>query len=413
MRNIIASLDIGSCYIKLVVAEIFKSKLNILLATNVNSQGIKNGFIVNRESFNEAIVDLFNKAEEQIGLKIKKVIVNVPILNAKYELVEGKTSITNEEFVVTSSDIVHAMQSSVYNKIPENMELVNLIPIVFRINNDVITSSPLGMGAEKLSCKCVLVTAPKKGIAPIIDVLDKNDIEVIDLAFSSFGDYELLHTKADDDVVGAVVNIGAETTSVSIFNKGVITNGEVIPIGSSNIDNDLSYMYKLNPLVARSIKEDLSLSHINFAQVNESLEVVNIDDEKIKVNQYEVTEIVTERIKEIFNLIKKQINLLTKKEISYIIVTGGLTEAADLDILLREYFGNVARIGNVLQIGARNNMYSTSVGLIKFYNRKLKLRGKEFSIFTKEELDEFGGIGKKGSSDNSILSKIFGIFFDN
>ena len=413
MRKIIASLDIGSDLIKLVVGEIAKTKFNILLAINEKSQGIKNGFIVNQESFNEVIEELFKKAHEILGLNVRKVIVNVPMQNAKFELVEGSTTITNEEYQVTANDIVRAMQAACYNKVPENMELVNLIPILFRINNNIVTESPLGMGAEKLSAKCMLVTAPKKGLEPIIKVLEKNQIEVIDLALSSFGDYEELHQEINDDEVGAVVNIGSDKTEVSIFNKGVITTGEVINMGAINIDKDLSYIYKIVPSDAKRVKEELALCHTNMAQPNEYLECEAFEDGKVRLNQYEVSEIMMERIKEIFNLVKKQINLLTKKEISYIIITGGLTEANDFDVLVDENFGNIARIADVNEIGARNNMYSTAIGLIKFYYRKLKLRGKEFSIFTLDEQEEFSGMQQRKNSENSILGKVFGIFFDN
>lgn len=413
MRNIIASLDIGSSLLKLVVGEINRGKFHILLAQSTDSQGIKNGFIVNQESFNESLMDLFNKAHEILGIRVKKVIVNVPMFDAKYELVEGFTTITNEEYTVNANDIVRAMQASVYNKIPDNMELINLIPVMFKINNDVITKSPLGIGAEKLSAKCVLVTAPKRGIEPIIKVLEKNQMEVIDLALSSFGDYEELHTKENDDEIGAVVNIGSDTTEVSIFNKGVLSTGEVINMGSCNIDKDLAYMYKIIPSDAKKAKEELALCHTRMAQPNEYLEFEAYEEGKIRVNQYEVSEIVMERIKEIFNLVKKQINLLTKKEISYIIITGGLTEATDFDLLVEESFGSIARIADVNEIGARNNIYSTAIGLIKFYYRKLRLRNKEFSIFTIDEQEEFSGLEqKKGVSENSILGKVFGIFFD-
>ena len=412
MRKIIASLDIGSSLIKLVVGEITKNKLNILLAINSESQGIKNGFIVNQESFNEVIEELFKKAYQLLGVRVRKVIVNVPIYNAKFELVEGFTTITNEEYTVTANDIVRSMQAAVYNKIPDNMELINLIPIIFKINGDVLTKEPLGMGAEKLSSKCMLVTAPKKGIEPIIKVLEKNHIEIIDLAISALGDYEELHTQYDEDEVGAIVNIGSDTTEVSIFQRGIISSSEVINMGSSNIDKDLAYMFKIVPSDAKKVKEELALCHTNMAQPSESFELEAYEVGKIRINQYEVSEIMMERIKEIFNLVKKQINLLTKKEISYIIITGGLTEASDFDILMEESFGNIARIGQINEIGARNNIYSTSVGLIKFYYRKLKLRGKEFSIFSIDEQEEFSGVQQRKSSENTLLGKVLGVFFD-
>ena len=131
MRNIIASLDIGSSLLKLVVGEINRGKFHILLAQNVESQGIKNGFIVNQESFNESLNDLFKKANDMLGIRVKKVIVNVPMLNCKYELVEGSTTITNEEYIVTANDIVRSMQAAVYNKVPDNMELINLHHSIF------------------------------------------------------------------------------------------------------------------------------------------------------------------------------------------------------------------------------------------------------------------------------------------
>ena len=285
MRKIIASLDIGSSLIKLVVGEMTKNKFNILLAINTESQGIRNGFIVNQESFNEVIVDLFNKAEEMLGLKVKKVIVNVPIYNAKYEFIEGTTTISNEEFVVGPNDIVSAMQSAVYNKVPDNMELINLIPIIFKVNGEILTREPLGMGAEKLSSKCVLITAPKKGIEPIIKVLEKNGIEVIDLAFCSFGDYEELHTSYEDEEVGALVNIGADTTEVSIFNKGIISTSEVINMGASNIDKDIAYIYKISQSDANMVKEKLSLCHTRLAQPNEvlDLKMVRLDLTNMKL----------------------------------------------------------------------------------------------------------------------------------
>ena len=120
------------------------------------------------------------------------------------------------------------------------------------------------------------------------------------------------------------------------------------------------------------------------------------------------------RLTEIINLAKKQINLLTKKEISYIILTGGVTETQDFDILSEELFGNMGIIGKVEEIGARSNKYGTAVGIIKYYNSRLKLRNVEFSIFNLEEQEELGGMDKRVNiPENSVLGKLFGYFFDN
>lgn len=414
MRNIIASLDVGSSLIKLVVGEINRGKFNVLLALNTPSQGVKNGYVINQESFNVVINDLFNKAEEILGIRVRKIIVSVPSTGSKCELVEGYTTITSLEKVVSSQDIVRSMQAAVYNKVPDNMELVNVIPIKFRIDDDQTTNYPLGLSANKLASKCILVTVPKKGILPLLSVLDKNGLEVIDLQLTTIGDYEELRTKDTDESVCAIVNIGDSLTTVGIFTHGVISATDTINAGSSNIDKDLSYVYKISPGDALTTKENLCLCHTRLAQASESVELVNFDNEKVKLNQYDVSEIAYERIKEIFNLIKKQINILTKKEISYIIITGGLSEADNFDLIVEESFGLKASIADVCEIGARNNIYSSAIGMIKFYYRKLKLRNKNFSIFTEEEQEQFGGLNKSKNAENgNIINKVFSIFFDN
>ena len=413
MRKIIASLDIGNHTIKLVVGEIVRGKLNILACVDVPSRGIKKGFIVNPESAMEALDEAFKKGEEQIGLPIKKVIVSVPSNGMECFLSEGYTSINNESGIVTSNDIIRSMQAAVYNKVMDNRELVTILPTKFLINDSIVTSTPLSMEAEKLNVKAVVVTVPKKNVTPIVKVLEKLGIEVVDVTVGALGDYYEFRDSKKDTEVGAVINIGASKTTVSIFNKGIITSSEVIDMGGDNIDYDLGYVYKINRKNAINIKEVIALADKNLAQANESVIVEDKNGDKIKINQYSASEIVMSRLEEILNLAKKQINLLTKKQISYIIVTGGVTETAEFKNIVDYVFKN-ASIGEVREIGARHNKYATSVGLIKYYDSRLRLRNRDFSIFSVEEKEELSGIHKKVNiSENSILGKLFGYFFDN
>ena len=189
MRKIIASLDIGSHTIKLVVGEIVKNKLNILACVDTPARGIKKGFIVNPESAIEALEDVFKKGEEQIGLPIKKVIVSVPSNGIDCFLSEGYTSVTNPEKVITSNDLIRSLQAAVYNKVLDNQELVTILPTKFLVNDTVVTDLPLGMKAEKLKVKAVVVTVPKKNVTPIIRCLEKIGVSVVDVTIGALGDY--------------------------------------------------------------------------------------------------------------------------------------------------------------------------------------------------------------------------------
>ena len=414
MRRIIASLDIGSDTIKLGVGEIYRNKLNILSALDTPSRGIKKGYIVNSESAVEALKELFDKAENMLGIRVNKVIVSVPANLTECFLSEGVTTITNEDRIIESIDVVRALQASIYNKINPNSELVTVLPTSYTINDIDVVKEPLNMPGQKLSVKAVVVTVPKKNVDPIISSLQKIGVEAFDIGISPLGDYYEFKTKENEKLVGAVVNIGNETTTVSIFNRGILTNCEVIDIGGANIDNDLAYVYKLTKSDARNLKEKLTLAHNRLAEPSENMTLTNREGDDIKINQYDSSEIVMSRLEEILNLTKKQINLLTKKEISYIIFTGGVTESKDFELVLEGIYGTRASLSQVPEIGVRDNKYSTCVGLIKYYNNRLKLRNKDFSIFSLEEQEEFSGLSKKVSlSENSILGKLFGYFFDN
>lgn len=414
MRKIIASLDIGTDSIKLIVAEVVKAKVNVLAVAESPSKGIKNGLIVNKEVLTPILKDTLKKAEDVLGLKIRKVTVTVPSYETEFMISEGTTTITNEDKVVRGIDIVRAMQASVYNRVPSGLEIVGIVPTSFRINDDEPIKNPLNCIANKLSVKTVVSMIPRKNVYAIINCLERLGVEVIDVSLTSTGDYYCLKNEKLNNLVGAIINIGEGTTTVSIFNKGVLTNTKELEIGGQNIDNDISFIYKVTKDDAKVLKEDLGLAHKRLASASSSRIVTNKLGEKVSINQYELSEIIMSRLEEILNLAKKQINLLTKKEIHYIIVTGGISEMPDFELTLESVFGKNANLAKVHEIGVRNNKYSACLGLIKYYNSKLKLRDKEFSIFNLEEQEELSGKHKKiNISDNSVLGKLFGYFFDN
>ena len=413
MRKIFASLDIGNHTIKLVVGEMVRNRLNVLACVDTPSRGIKKGFIVNLESALEAINDVFKKAEEQVGLKITKVVVSVPSNGFSCFLTEGTISINNEESKVTYNDIEKVLKVAIYNKVLDNQELVTLLPIKYLIDDSIVTENPLGMKAVKLSVKAVAGIVPKKNVLQIVKCLEKIGVTVVDFTIGALADYYEFNYNKKSNEVGALVNIGASKMEVAIFNKGIITGCEVIDMGGDNIDYDLGYVYKISRNDALYLKETIALANKVNARPSESVLLNNKNGEKIKINQFDASEIVMGRIEEILNLAKKQINLLTKKEISYIIVTGGVTELADFKSIL-DYVIKDAMIGYTKEIGARHNKYSTCLGLIKYYDSKLRLKNKDYSIFSIEEQEELSGIHKKVNfSEDSLLGKLFGYFFDN
>lgn len=414
MRKIMTGVDVGSNSIKIVVGEINKDKFNILAVSDTPCKGIKKGLVINSEEVITSLKEGFKKITDLMGLPVNKVILNVPTKDLEFKLETGSTTITNPDKLIGGSDIVRAIQASVYNKIVDTRELVTAIPVEYIINDEEKVNDPKNMIADRLSIKSVVITAFKKDTYPIISCLEKIGVQVVDVCLCPLGDYYQFRNEDTDDTTGIIINIGEDITTLSVFNKGVLTNVKELDIGSINVDNDLSFIYKTNKIDTRFLKEKLALAHKRLAQPNEYEEVTNKLGEKVKINQYEITEIVMSRLEEMLNLVKKEINYLTKKEISYIIFSGGLTEIQDFQLLLDETFNKNTSIGRMNELGVRNNKYSSAAGMIKYFNSKLELRDKEFTMFNKDELQDLVSSGRRVNiSSNSFLGKIFGYFFDN
>ena len=410
MKEIISSLDIGTSTVKLVVGEVYDNKVNVLCVSEVKSKGVKKGIIVNPEETLISLKELFRRAEETMNININKVILIVPSYYSEFIVTEGSSTITNEEGKVTSRDIVRALQACVYNKVPSNKEFVSVTPVEFIINEDKKVKDPKGMKAEKIKCKAVLSLAPKKSIYTAISLLDNIGVSVVDINFGSVSDYFEFKTPEMDKKNTAVINIGEEKTEVSIFKKGILVETENIEMGSKNIDRDICYIYDISRARAVELKEKFALCHKRNASTSWSEDVLNNKDESIKINQYELSEIIYSRVREILELAKKQINLLTKLEISYIIITGGSTEGNDFNLVVEEVFGDIKNF-KVNEIGCRHNKYSSALGFIKYYHDKLSFRDKLAYTVDKDSQDEL--INNKKTNNSSILGKIYGYFFNN
>ena len=208
----------------------------------------------------------------------------------------------------------------------------------------------------------------------------------------------------------AIINLGHETTNVSVFSRGKLMNTETIQLGGINVDKDLAYMFNINVFDAREIKEKFASSHKRFIALNDVYEVKNTAGEVIKLNQIEVTEIVMDRLAELLRLAQKQILLLTKQNISYIVITGGLTEIRAFKNLVYEILGKDVIIYTEDTLGARNNKYTTSIGMIKYFIDKMEVRGKEYSMIDEQDEELLINPNNKNSKGKASITKIFGNF---
>ena len=410
MKKIYTSVDIGSDTIKFIVGEIVGNDIFVLASTSVKSKGVKNGLIIDSNLVVNAIKDGIRTLHDELNIDIKKVIVNIPDYNIKFMYVTGKV---NVEGTITTEDINNVIKDSAYNKLEKDYELVTVLPLDFIIDGKEFNPYPFGKNCQVLESKGIMISVPKKNIYSVLSVMDAAGLEVVDITISGLSDYYQVRNKKTDNSIGAIINIGHETTNVSVINNGKIMNTETIQLGGKNVENDIMYIFGTNVIDARKIKEKFASCHKRFISLNDTYEIENNLGEKVKLNQIEITEVVMSRVAEILKLARKQVSLLTKKDINYIIITGGMTEIKCFKNLVYEILGKDVIIYLMDIVGVRNNKYTTAFGMLKAFADKMKIRGKEYSMITENDEELLLTPEDKNKKDKVGVSKIFKGFIKN
>ena len=387
MSDIYTGIDLGTDSIKIVVSEKVNDKYYVLASICSPSNGIKDGFIVDTKSAVNSIKYALKQVNESLGIKVTKVVACIPPSNARMDIVLGTTNVIDYN-EITGVDVSNVLLDAIKGQDFTNEELVTAMPISFTVDENTNIKDPKGMKGSVLETRLVISMVPKEPLYRILEVLKLSGVEAVDIAFTSVGDYYAIKNKKYDDLVGAIINIGEESTNISVFNKGIQIKNSVIPVGSNNVDKDITYVFKSKMSESRKIKENFAVAVSNYADSNDIYQF-NIDkDNKKEINQVGVSKVVEARVAEILKLAKNEIKNLTNREIRYIIITGGLSELAAFNSMVEREFGFVAKICNIKTMGIRHNKFSSSFGITKYFDDKLSLRGKTYNMFHKEDIEE-------------------------
>lgn len=407
MEHVYASIDIGSDSIKVVVCELYQNHLNLLAATSTPSSGIKKGLIVEPEKAKDSIIRALKETEAMLGVRIRKIIATVPCHHVLYKIIKGECEVDGD--LIDGNDIINSYKDGIKRNLNINEEFVNIIPIDFNINNKTVIKDPKNFPGDKLSGRAMMITTPKKNVYSVATVIESIGVELADISVASVGDINTFKNKELDENISAIINIGADITTVSLYNKGIPVSTKIIGGGGKEIDKDLAYTYRISTVDARKIKETFALANDKNANKNSIYEVKDIEGKILKLNQEEVSKICKSRICEILGLAKSEIGDLTNKQIQYIIVTGGISNMIDFESTLNEIMFS-AKTGKIKLIGVRNNKYSTAIGNIIYFINTLKLKGMDYSMLSEDDMDKLSS-PKSNNNDGTVLGKVFGYFF--
>ena len=350
----------------------------------------------------ETLKDAITNINKDLNIEIKEVLLNFPLFSANSSI---ETSEISTDSIVTGKHIKELVNKTVKENISHDLEVLYIEPIVFETDSGVQVVDPKGLTTSSLEVRCAVATIEKEFLYQYLKLFQDAGLEVVDVTYGVVGDYFENHNEDTDSKLGVLVNLGYGKTEIAVFNKGILLKGSYIPIGSSKIDKDISYIYKVDRKYANSLKENFAVASSSYADQNDITEVIDVSGNEIKVNQFEVSQIIEARLLQIIKSVKNEINNLTNREIGYIIITGGITNLVGFPSLLEQEFSCDKIVSNIITVGARSNIYSASLGLIKYYDAKMEFRDIKRTMLSDEEIKELTTKKKEVSKEHNLVKK--------
>lgn len=259
--RISAGIDIGSHSIKVVVSEAStneeKAKPRIIGVGYALSKSVRRGYITNIEEVADAIREAVSQAEKSSNYRITKAYLGIGGLGLFASSFSGSAELGAKDTEITSATVA-SLTDEIEENLPEtftiNRRVMHAVPLSYKVDGKPVIGKAVGMLGKTLECKSLFVACLAQHIQDFIDAVELAGIEIEDVAASPLA-ASLATVNKSQQMAGLVlVNIGAETTSVSVFENGAPISIEVLPLGSGDITNDIALGFKISLEEAERIK---------------------------------------------------------------------------------------------------------------------------------------------------------------
>ncbi|EUJ29263.1 cell division protein FtsA [Listeria grayi FSL F6-1183] len=423
-NEIYVSLDIGTSSVKVIIAEMANERLNIIGVGESPSQGIKKGIIIDIDKTVDSIKKAISQAERMVGVEISQVIVGIVSNQVHLEPCHGIVAISSENNEITDDDVWNVMDAAQVVSLAPDREIISTIPDQFIVDGFSGITDPRRMIGVRLEMEGTLVTGSKTILHNTLRCVERAGLEVTDIVLQPLAEASISLSEDDKEFGTALINVGAGTTTISVFEQGKLTYTNVLSVGGENISKDLSLGLNTSTANAEQVKVEHGYAFYDDASADE---VVGVDvigsNQKQHFTQLEVADIIEARMEEIFQLVINDLASVGKSNLpgGYVITGGGVAVPGSID-LAGKVFASHVRLASPDYIGVREPRFTTAVGLIQSAYEQALVEGRDVSskpqeLTETEQANTSAPKPKPKKSDNEKVStkvkKLFLVHFLN
>lgn len=394
-------LDVGTGNVRAVVASVGNGgKLNVIGYGEAPNSGMRRGVVANLSGPAQAIDRMLGEVERMSGYEVNTATISINGAKIVSTRTEGMIAVGGMEHEINGNDLARVEDVALQGRIPANQEVLEIVPLQFVLDGQGGIKDPLGMTGSRLEMKANVVSTMLPSYENLRRATEGANVTPEQIVPSVVAAAKAVLSERQRENGVAVVDIGAATTGVAIYEENDLQYIGVVPVGSNNITNDLAVMLAIDTEIAEEIKRRFASG--NFG-ATESPVVIRWRGKELHFERSQIDEVVRARLVEILELVRKEL-----KKAHYeqrlpegMVLTGGGAKMRDLDKFVREVLQMSVKIGVPMGLSGvaeavRRPEYAAAVGLML-----TSAEGGKGKVVKK---------GQKKEKKGGMLKKIFGKF---
>ncbi len=344
-KHFVTGLDVGTENVRAVIASVNKDgKLAIVGYNEGKSAGMRKGIPANLAGPAGAIDKMLGDAERMGGYDVRNAYVSINGSTVISTNTEGMIAVGTVEHEIDGEDLDRVEDVAVTGRIPANRDVLDVVPLEYALDGQGGIKDPLGMSGARLEIRACVVSALTPNCENLKKATATADVRADRLVPSAVAAAKAVLNERQKENGVAVIDLGAATTSVAVYEEGDLQYVGVVPAGSNNITNDLAIVLAIDPELAEEIKVRFVTG--DFSTDKSPAIKVGKNNERT-FDRKEVEEVVKARLEEIFSEVRKKL-----KSAKYdqrlpegIILVGGGAKMRDIDIFAKKALEASVKIG--------------------------------------------------------------------
>ena len=360
-------LDIGTSSIEVLVAELVDGEVNVIGVSNAKSKGVKDGIIVDIEAAATAIKSAISQAEEKAGISIKSVNVGLPANLLQVEPTQGMIPVTSDTKEITDQDVENVVKSALTKSMTPDREVITFVPEEFVVDGFQGIRDPRGMMGVRLEMRGLLYTGPRTILHNLRKTVERVGVQVDNVIISPLAIVQSVLNEGEREFGATVIDMGGGQTSVATIRNQELQYTNVYQEGGDYVTKDISKVLKTSKKIAEGLKLNYGEAYPQLAS-KETFQVEVIGEvEPVEVTEEYLSQIISARLKHIFEQIKQDLERRHSLDLpGGIALIGGNAILPGVVELAQEVLGVRVKLYVPNQVGIRNPAFAHVISLSEY-----------------------------------------------